>query len=585
MEIDTREPVGASPNQSQMSSPSNRGSAIKAKGRGSIGSAAMRGTGNIFAAADKMSGVKSAFAERAVYKDMMKAEGVEIEEDKSFNRGAEPVRERRNRSSIAGGNILVQRKAILKEYFIGAVSRNPFTGLVYLSKVEHSFDFTIVDLFDRDYVMGSPESLSSDMYLFRPVPLAYRTWVYHKIIWLQEMALRDMNVYGAQEYAGLVKADLLKVALAFNLIDENTNAFGRYSPFQPASIAMVLMCFTVDIPLMIWAFYLFMVTFAATTYANHPKLFRWHRFLSFPFRLPVTIVVTAHLGQISVYASQGKWVSVASILLAWLILMGDHTMGDLANLSAFGVEKGFEIERILPGGVYLCSTKGGDSVAENMPRSAIDEINPDLVGADYLGISKKMLRNCILVVDVQGILCELKPCSLAQWREHMRLGRHILSCFSTRTFSNLRPDGDFFQKDGTFRNLYEIMGLRNDGTFMEENVNDRRRSFLGRRGTYQVTAPLGVPGEPSSVPPPPTEPPPSLSHTAEKAQVPKAQLPHKDNLSEASGDHQPRRGSRPQSAPVGQASRTSTKNPTSGGAERPQSAVTTRRSKSGPRDE
>merc|ERR1719236_406244 len=65
---------------------------------------------------------------------------------------------------------------------------------------------------------------------------------------------------------------------------------------------------------------------------------------------------------------------------------------------------------------------------------------------------------------------------------------------------------------------------------MDDKSNNHRRSFLGRRGTYQVTAPpVGVPGEPSSPPPPPTEPPPSLSYTTEKAQMPKVQLDHEDN--------------------------------------------------------
>eukprot|EP00746_Dinoflagellata_sp_MGD_P000702 gnl/MRDRNA2_/MRDRNA2_101269_c0_seq1.p1 gnl/MRDRNA2_/MRDRNA2_101269_c0~~gnl/MRDRNA2_/MRDRNA2_101269_c0_seq1.p1 ORF type:complete len:576 (-),score=70.27 gnl/MRDRNA2_/MRDRNA2_101269_c0_seq1:244-1971(-) len=565
---------------------------------------------------DRMNKVKTAFAERAIYKDMMNDQGVVIAEDQSFARGAEPVQEKRNRSSIKEGEMLVQRKAIPNEYFVGSVTRNPFTGLVFLEKIERTFDFTIVDLFDRDYVMGSPEDLSCDMYLFRPQPLGYRSWVYHQIIMLQELALRGMKNLGGMEYVEMLRFDLLKVAFAYDLIDENTGAFGRYSPFQPASVAMLLMSLTVDIPLMFLAFYLFLINFAVTKYTNHPKLFRWHRFLSFPLRAPVTIAVTAHLGQIGTYAELGKWIPLMSILLAWLILVGDHTMGDASNITAFSLEKRFEIQRVLPGGVYLCEVLGGE---ENVPRSAQDEVSPELVGAKYLGISQTKMRNCVLLVDVQGLICELKAITLDQWRMHRSHGTDLMSAFSTRTFSNLRPDGEFFQKDGSFRNLYEIMGLRDDGSYLDDTMNQQRRSFLGRRGTYQLPAPpVGAPGGPENdVPAPPTDAPPvlgpSLSYVVDRqntkvverdrksvetdgsdvkwgpidsmmtgARASTVSKMHKyDSVkSGASRSSVKKQASRPQSAPAGPSSERSKPSHLlmgSGDSKRPQSAATSRK--------
>lgn len=463
---------------------------------------------------DKLNQVKSAFAERAVYKDYMKGDGVDIEEDKSFNRGAEPVKLKRNRSSIVAGDMLIERHAIPKEYFVGAITRNPFAGTVYLDRAAHGFDFSYVDLFDRDFVMGSPEQLGSDIYLFRPVPLGYRSWIYHQMIYLQEMHLSGKSQFGSKQYAELVKADLLKAALAFALIDDNTSAYGRYSPFQVASVAMLFICLTVDIPMMFAAAFLFFATFACTINCNHPHLFKWHRLISLPARFPITIAVAAKMGDIGIYAQQGKWIPVATIILAFLMFLADHTLGDIASLTAFAMEKKFEIQRILPGGVYLCSVSGGEAVQDARGRGGNpnEEINPDIVGADYLGISKRELQESVLLVDIQGILCELKPCTLEHWREQYRYGRHVHHCFSSRTFSNLRPDGEFFQKDGTFRNLYEIMGLKNDGSFIDENAGNHRRSFLGRRGTYQVTAPMG--GFPGVGPAPPTEDPPNLNQSS-----------------------------------------------------------------------
>merc|ERR1712139_724671 len=57
---------------------------------------------------------------------------------------------------------------------------------------------------------------------------------------------------------------------------------------------------------------------------------------------------------------------------------------------------------------------------------------------------------------------------------------------------------------------FRKMGL--SGSFIDENAGNHRRSFLGRRGTYQVTAPMG--GFPGVGPAPPTEDPPNLNQSS-----------------------------------------------------------------------
>merc|ERR1719310_1961569 len=116
---------------------------------------------------------------------------------------------------------------------------------------------------------------------------------------------------------------------------------------------------TVDIPLMLAAMILFLVTFLITTRTNVPTLFRFHRVLSAPVRWPITLVVASRLSQIPIYAASGKWVPVGALILAFLLLIADFVLGDVANASAFTAERKFKILRTLPGNVFICKKTGG----------------------------------------------------------------------------------------------------------------------------------------------------------------------------------------------------------------------------------
>ena len=65
--------------------------------------------------------------------------------------------------------------------FIGRVVRDPVSAKVKLVYDGHNrYDFHAVDLWTRQVVEGSVEKLKKDRYIFKPVPLLYRTWMYHE---------------------------------------------------------------------------------------------------------------------------------------------------------------------------------------------------------------------------------------------------------------------------------------------------------------------------------------------------------------------------------------------------------------------
>lgn len=115
----------------------------------------------------------------------------------------------------------------------------------------------------------------------------------------------------------------------------------------------------------------------------------------------------------------------------------------------------------------------------------------------HLGFHPKDLKGSCIIADIQGMICQLHPCSPMHWREHLRYGRQQLPVFSTRTFNNIRPTGEFFLEDGKPRNLFEILGLNSDGSASQSQDKASgqfgRQSLLGRRNTYMVTAhPEGI---------------------------------------------------------------------------------------------
>lgn len=431
--------------------------------------------------------------------------------------GHEAVQTRRNRSSIRPGSILLERVAIPTDYFQGHVSRNPFTGKVQMRNLHPQYDFTHVDLFDRDFVLAQPDEMGRDSYVYQAEALGYRTWILQSWASMQSEGLQGGKFTagdGNLDILEMTKTDMQEKALSFSMIDQNGSAFGRYSPFTVISAVLLLICMTVDIPLMATTIFLFVFLFLVTTQTNGPALFRFHRLISAPIRIPVTLVVAARLSSIAVYAAEGKWVPIGALILAFLVLLADFIFGDLANASAFTAEKRYKILRSLPGNVWICKAVGGtEDTMGDVPigSGAEDGVDEAIAGITHLGLHPRELKGTCIICDVQGLFVKLHACSPMHWREHLRYGRQQIPIFSTRTFNNVRPTGEFFMEDGKPRNLFEILGLNSDGSANQSSDKASgmrgRQSIMGRRGTYMVTSnPEGIPQEMGVPKPPPGVP-------------------------------------------------------------------------------
>ena len=56
----------------------------------------------------------------------------------------------------------LKRVKFLHDYFLHRMKRCPFTGNFYLIGVDELYDFTYVDLFDRDRLLGTCEEVTND---------------------------------------------------------------------------------------------------------------------------------------------------------------------------------------------------------------------------------------------------------------------------------------------------------------------------------------------------------------------------------------------------------------------------------------
>lgn len=55
------------------------------------------------------------------------------------------------------------------------------------------FDFFFVDLFKRSSYSATPSSLMHDPYIFKPVPLVHRSWVYQSMFEVERKASEEYN--------------------------------------------------------------------------------------------------------------------------------------------------------------------------------------------------------------------------------------------------------------------------------------------------------------------------------------------------------------------------------------------------------
>eukprot|EP00747_Dinoflagellata_sp_TGD_P163901 gnl/TRDRNA2_/TRDRNA2_183110_c0_seq1.p1 gnl/TRDRNA2_/TRDRNA2_183110_c0~~gnl/TRDRNA2_/TRDRNA2_183110_c0_seq1.p1 ORF type:complete len:432 (-),score=43.74 gnl/TRDRNA2_/TRDRNA2_183110_c0_seq1:104-1399(-) len=281
---------------------------------------------------------------------------------------------------------------------LGHLFRNPITGFTYLKGGRAKLnDFTLVDLFTRPGVTGYPSDLQDDRFLFRPIPMAYRTWAYHDFF----LKSRMMADSGAEPDA------MLKYALNSSCIDAPVAA-GRWSPVVAYVYLLPGVCLAGEIIVIAVGILVMSICLILSHVMNSPETYLWVRPCTLLLRIVYMILLVAYV------LPSGTPASAFAILgylwgigCCWYDLLG----GDLNLLIQMRLSCTYEILSPLPGRVFICRRLGAAGSEEMYgPRMGVSET--------ITGVSDGVWRNSktlTLIADLEGIIVELMPVRTMEW--------------------------------------------------------------------------------------------------------------------------------------------------------------------------
>jgi hypothetical protein len=271
---------------------------------------------------------------------------------------------------------------------MGTSWRNSITGDIGMTGPTFGTvaDFSVVDFWSRELVLGDLTDLSEDPYLFRPVPMRYRTWMYH------EMYLNRHVIKSKDEYA------MLKEVLGQYCIDIPGGC--RFSPlmwYAPVGFACAL---AQDNNLAHAAVLVLFFIFGLSRAMNTMRLYRYLRIATLPVRAGFVALVILRMSSVTAI------VRILGYVLVLLICGCDLYFGDLRMLATYRLHCHYEILRIYPNRVVLCRRVGGSYETTRLSKP---------VHQDVTGIGN-WEQTFILIADIHGILYELRPVTIKDWK-------------------------------------------------------------------------------------------------------------------------------------------------------------------------
>jgi len=266
--------------------------------------------------------------------------------------------------------------------YMGCTWRSAITGEIKMTYAEGWPDFQLVDIWKRDWIEGTLQEFLDDRYLFLPIPLIYRTWLYHGLV-----HDRKVTSSGGSEHA------MVLTALEESCIDVPLTA-GRWSPLICYAPMAFVLCFTGDMVVTLMGIGMFLLLYFLTVQFNTPALYRYLR----------VACVVPRLFFVGFVVTRISWQSTLSLLasiLAFGIMGIDVFYGDLEVLRCQKFLCHYELLKALPNRVFICRRHGGASIGDNF--GSHGRVHESITG---LGTWSSHL---ILIADINGILAELRP--------------------------------------------------------------------------------------------------------------------------------------------------------------------------------
>lgn len=257
-------------------------------------------------------------------------------------------------------------------------------------------DFLFVDVAIRPGLRSrTVTELAADPYLFKAVPLLYRTWIYHHLVGSRKI------FSGKHDDAGM-----LRLVLAQKCIDAPLTG-GRNSPmlcFVPLAMAT---CFTGRMSVVLIALAVLATLLAIAILTNTPSLYRHSRLISLPVRFAFFVFVCVSI-------ASANTVELVGFLLTLGAAVADFLSGDVVALYSFRFHCSYEILQSLPNRVNLCYRHGAAFLEEKFGGRG-------LVPEKVTGMASD--RHHHLIADIGDLILELRPLTEDDWQAIFE--RHI----------------------------------------------------------------------------------------------------------------------------------------------------------------
>jgi len=303
-----------------------------------------------------------------------------------------------------GEELLFESVNITPDFYLDKVHRHFLTGRIVLEGYDPKGLFHYIDLSGRNVIRGTEESIIQDEFLFRAVPLEFRTWYYQSMFEMENSvdALVKMWNDGQKPIRSL--KSIRELVLSKPMSELPAWKSGLYSPSLVLLVAGIICCFSMDKTffLLITSLWIISLTIASAT--NTCVTFGRERMITVVPRLALSAWICA--SRTDLYIDRHIPVSASVIpallrLTCGVIILIDFVVSDLlqwifgsSKKSKFVIRKIFEKNSR----VLLCH-------ATNSPRTEAQRL-PKWI---FENESDAHAENVHLIVDTEGLLFRLLP--------------------------------------------------------------------------------------------------------------------------------------------------------------------------------
>jgi len=273
---------------------------------------------------------------------------------------------------------------------MGHSVRHPITGTVRTADEAEFQNFTIVDLFTRRELPHSMSQLRQDKYLYFPVPLANRTWLYHEDFRQQLTLDKDENA-------------MIKAALGRKAIDAPAPS-GRWSPLITLAPLAVGVALADDMIMLLLSLVAVLGAQLCSEWSNSVYWYQYLRPATFAPRLVFYVLLLARLGGA---VGEANGLNMLGWFVALAMMGADILLGDLRMFLTVGLLASWEITHCLPKRLFVCKRHGAMFYEQRF--GSRGNVPEEVVGF------APWASDFALIADLRGVLVELRPLTDEAW--------------------------------------------------------------------------------------------------------------------------------------------------------------------------